>query len=65
MKSDIFHAYIALLKQTRATVNVNLDPNAMVMDDEEETPMSLLQGQVGPLVKGIQPQMKEKSMKTR
>lgn len=65
MKSDIFHAYMALLKQTKATVNVNLDPNAMVMDDEEETPASLLQAQIGPLVRGIQIQMKEKSMKTR
>ncbi|KAH1023273.1 cullin-associated NEDD8-dissociated protein 1 isoform X2 [Dendroctonus ponderosae] len=65
VKSDIFHAYMALLKQTKATVNVNLDPNAMVMDDEEETPASLLQVQIAPLVKGIQIQMKEKSMKTR
>ncbi|CAH1121972.1 unnamed protein product [Ceutorhynchus assimilis] len=65
VKSDIFHAYIALLRQTRATVNHNIDPNAMIMDEEEETPMTLLQGQIGSLVKGIQPQMKEKSIKTR
>ncbi|KAJ8923621.1 hypothetical protein NQ315_010200 [Exocentrus adspersus] len=65
VKSDIFHAYIALLKQTRSTVNVNMDPNAMVMDDEEETPMTLLQQQVELLVKGVQGQMREKSMKTR
>ncbi|XP_057661547.1 cullin-associated NEDD8-dissociated protein 1 isoform X2 [Diorhabda carinulata] len=65
VKSDIFHAYIALLKQTRSTVNVNLDPNAMVMDDEEETAMSLLQQQIELLVKGVQGQMREKSIKTR
>lgn len=65
VKSDIFHAYIALLKQTRSTVNVNMDPNAMVMDDEEETPMTLLQQQIELLVKGVQGQMREKSMKTR
>nr|XP_023013763.1 cullin-associated NEDD8-dissociated protein 1 [Leptinotarsa decemlineata] len=65
VKSDIFHAYIALLRQTRATVNVNMDPNAMVMDDEEETPMSLLQQQIDLLIKGVQGQMREKSMKTR
>ncbi|CAG9855280.1 unnamed protein product [Phyllotreta striolata] len=65
VKSDIFHAYIALLKQTRSTVSVNIDPNAMVMDDEEETPMSLLQQQIEILVKGVQGQMREKSIKTR
>ncbi|XP_066158775.1 cullin-associated NEDD8-dissociated protein 1 isoform X1 [Euwallacea fornicatus] len=65
VKSDIFHAYIALLRQTKSTVNVNLDPNAMIMDDEEETPMSLLQGQIALLVRGVQLQMREKSMKTR
>lgn len=67
VKSDIFHAYIALLKQTRATVNVsNLDPNAMVMDDEsEDTPMIMLQQQIDMIVKGVQSQMREKSMKTR
>lgn len=65
MKSDIFHAYIALLKQIRATVNVSMDPNAMSMDDEEETPMTLLQQQIEILVRGIQGQMREKSQKTR
>lgn len=65
VKSDIFHAYMALLRQTKSTGNISLDPNAMIMDDEEETPMSLLQGQMSLLVKGIQQQMKEKSMKTR
>lgn len=56
---------MALLRQTKSTGNISLDPNAMIMDDEEETPMSLLQGQMSLLVKGIQQQMKEKSMKTR
>lgn len=65
VKSDIFHAYIALLKQTRSTVNMNMDPNAMVMDEEEENPMTLLQQQIEFLVEGVQGQMKEKSMKTR
>ncbi|KAJ8986273.1 hypothetical protein NQ317_009983 [Molorchus minor] len=65
VKSDIFHAYIALLKQTRSSVSVNMDPNAMVMDDEEETPTTLLQQQIELLVKGVQGQMREKSMKTR
>nr|CAI5840813.1 unnamed protein product [Callosobruchus analis] len=65
VKSDIFHAYIALLKQTKSTVNVNMDPNAMVMDEEEENPITLLQSQIELLVKGVQGQMREKSMKTR
>ncbi|KAG5891309.1 hypothetical protein JTB14_002870 [Gonioctena quinquepunctata] len=42
-----------------------MDPNAMVMEDEEDTPMTLLQQQINLLVKGIQGQMREKSMKTR
>ncbi|XP_072401896.1 cullin-associated NEDD8-dissociated protein 1 [Diabrotica undecimpunctata] len=65
VKSDIFHAYIALLKQTKSTVSVSMDPNAMVMDDEEESPMILLQQQIEMLVNGVQGQMREKSIKTR
>ncbi|XP_060536972.1 cullin-associated NEDD8-dissociated protein 1 isoform X2 [Cylas formicarius] len=66
VKSDIFHAYVALLKQTKSTVIVNnMDPNTMAMDEDEETPVTLLQLQIALLVKGIQPQMKEKSTKTR
>lgn len=88
VKSDIFHAYITLLKQTKSTVangsvgggaigcggggdvavgqqvaSSNLDPNAMIMDDE--TPMLLLQTQIQAIVKGVQSQMREKSIKTR
>ena len=42
VKSDIFHAYVALLKQTRPTV-VNMDPDSM---EQEEGPLYLLQAQV-------------------
>lgn len=62
VKSDIFHAYIALLKQTKSTINHNLDPDSM---EQEEVPLFLLQKQVPLLVRGLQNQMKEKSMKTR
>ncbi|XP_044761676.1 cullin-associated NEDD8-dissociated protein 1 [Coccinella septempunctata] len=62
VKSDIFHAYIALLKQTKSTINHNVDPDSM---EQEEVPLFLLQKQVPLLVKGLQNQMKEKSMKTR
>ncbi|CAH1964430.1 unnamed protein product [Acanthoscelides obtectus] len=65
VKSDIFHAYIALLNQTKSTVNVNMDPNAMAMDEEEENPITLLQSQIDLLVKGVKGQMREKSMETR
>lgn len=43
VKSDIFHAYIALLKQTRSTLVSNHDPNRM---EEEDSPLCLLQQQV-------------------
>ncbi|KAK9878865.1 hypothetical protein WA026_003697 [Henosepilachna vigintioctopunctata] len=62
VKSDIFHAYIALLKQTKPIINLNVDPNLM---EQEELPVFLLQKQVPALIKGIQSQMREKSMKTR
>ncbi|RZB66666.1 cullin-associated NEDD8-dissociated protein 1 [Asbolus verrucosus] len=62
VKSDIFRAYIALLRQTKSTINVNIDPNSM---EQEEMPIYLLQQQVPMIVKGVQTQMKEKSMKTR
>ncbi|XP_044257635.1 cullin-associated NEDD8-dissociated protein 1 isoform X1 [Tribolium madens] len=62
VKSDIFRAYIALLRQTKSTVNVNIDPNSM---EQEEMPIYLLQQQVPMIVKGVQSQMKEKSTKTR
>lgn len=42
VKSDIFHAYVALLKQTRPTA-VNMDPDGM---EQGEGPLYLLQAQV-------------------
>lgn len=62
VKSDIFHAYIALLKQTKSFVNANIDPDSM---EQGETPIYLLQQQVPHIIKGIYPQMREKSIKTR
>lgn len=62
VKSDIFHAYIALLRQTRPATGVPLDPDSM---EEEEGPISLLQQQVPIIVKAVHRQMKEKSIKTR
>lgn len=62
VKSDIFHAYMALLRQTRPTVGVSIDPDSM---DQEEGPISMLQAQVPGIVKAVHLQMKEKSIKTR
>lgn len=62
VKSDIFHAYIALLRQTRPVTGVPLDPDAM---EDDDGPISLLQHQVPLIVKAIHRQMKEKSIKTR
>ncbi|XP_022915623.1 cullin-associated NEDD8-dissociated protein 1 [Onthophagus taurus] len=61
VKSDIFHAYTALLKQTNAPKSTTLDPDSM----EQETPLYLLQQQVPFIVKGVHSQMREKSSKTR
>lgn len=62
VKSDIFHAYIALLKSTRAQDDITNDPDSM---DQVPGPISLLQEQVPAIVKAIQPLMREKSVKTR
>ncbi|XP_060825197.1 cullin-associated NEDD8-dissociated protein 1 isoform X1 [Bombus pascuorum] len=62
VKSDIFHAYIALLRQTRPATGVALDPDAM---EDDDGPIALLQQQVPLIVKAVHRQMKEKSIKTR
>ncbi|XP_076174550.1 cullin-associated and neddylation-dissociated 1 isoform X2 [Ptiloglossa arizonensis] len=62
VKSDIFHAYIALLRQTRPASGVPLNPDAM---EDDDGPISLLQQQVPLIVKAVHRQMKEKSIKTR
>lgn len=62
VKSDIFHAYIALLKSTRNHDDTVHDPNSM---EEISTPISLLQEQVPSIVKAVQMLMREKSVKTR
>jgi len=63
VKSDIFHAYIALLRQTKPVTGLaNPDPASM---EAEEGPVTLLQAQVPHIVKALHRQMKEKSIKTR
>lgn len=63
VKSDIFHAYIALLKVTRPSeTEISADPDSM---DQVPTQISLLQDQVPAIVKAVQPLMREKSVKTR
>lgn len=62
VKSDIFHAYIALLKSTRPSDEVSHDPDSM---DQLPGPITLLQEQVPFIIKAIQPLMREKSVKTR
>ncbi|XP_058803044.1 cullin-associated NEDD8-dissociated protein 1 [Phymastichus coffea] len=60
VKSDIFHAYITLLRQTKPTIA--LDPDSM---EDSECPIALLQQQIPVIVKAVHRQMKEKSIKTR
>ncbi|KAL1465382.1 hypothetical protein WDU94_004961 [Cyamophila willieti] len=63
VKSDIFHAYMALLRGTRITSPLaSTDPNSM---EQEDSPLCLLGGQVPALVKALQTQLKEKSIRTR
>ncbi|XP_055681122.1 cullin-associated NEDD8-dissociated protein 1 [Lutzomyia longipalpis] len=62
VKSDIFHAYIALLKATRPSEDATHDPDSM---EQVPGPISMLQDQVPEIVRAIQPLMREKSVKTR
>lgn len=62
VKSDIFHAYIALLKATKSSDDPSRDPDAM---DDVPRPVQMLQEQVPVIVKAVQPLMREKSAKTR
>lgn len=43
VKVDIFHAYMALLRQTRPSLSLSLDPDAM---EQEEGTISMLKQQV-------------------
>ena len=43
MKVDIFHAYMALLRQTKPSLGVTHDPDAM---EQEEGTIAMLKGQV-------------------
>ncbi|XP_065344068.1 cullin-associated NEDD8-dissociated protein 1 isoform X2 [Cloeon dipterum] len=62
VKSDIFHAYMALLRQTRRIQSVAVEPDSM---DAEDGPVIMLQNQVPTIVKAVHKQMREKSIKTR
>lgn len=62
VKSDIFHAYIALLKVTRNTDDSIHDPDMM---QQVQGPVAMLQAQVPVIIKAVQPLMREKSVKTR
>ena len=64
VKADIFHAFQALLRQTKPSTAASLaqDPDSM---EAEEGPVALLQAQVPSIVKALHRQMKEKSIKTR
>ncbi|KAI1290335.1 Cullin-associated Nedd8-dissociated protein 1 [Halotydeus destructor] len=61
VKVDIFNAYIALLKQTRAPVGSSVESDM----DHSENPISLLSEQVKDIVKSLHKQLREKSVKTR
>lgn len=75
VKSDIFHAYIALLRQTRnvdaagevagTTATAVAGGPADTMDAQLSGAVALLQEQVPAVVRAVQPLMREKSVKTR
>lgn len=62
VKSDIFHAYVALLRQTKPTTVTAFGPESM---EHEEVPVSMLQAQVPSVVRALQSQIRDKSIKTR
>jgi len=68
VKSDIFLAYSALLKQSKPAAAATAGKDAADMMDMEEgpgSPVALLVGQVPSIVKALHRQMKDRSVKTR
>ena len=64
VKVDIFHAYIALLRQTKShAATVMHDQNSMEVS--EDSPLTLLTNQVPSIVKAVHRLLKDKSVKTR
>ncbi|EDV20392.1 uncharacterized protein TRIADDRAFT_51005 [Trichoplax adhaerens] len=61
VKSDIFSAYVTLLRQTRTLATVETRTDAM----DEDGPNSMLQGQIPSIVKALRKILKDKSVKTR
>lgn len=61
VKSDIFHAFIALLRITRPIDDLS-NPDAM---DQANDPIHMLTEQIPAIVNNVQPLMREKSIKTR
>ncbi|XP_051766972.1 cullin-associated NEDD8-dissociated protein 2 [Ctenopharyngodon idella] len=60
VKTDIFSAFVALLRQTRHPHGATLDTEA-----KEEPAVSLLKKQVPTIVKALHRQLKEKSIRSR
>ncbi|KAL8589566.1 Cullin-associated NEDD8-dissociated protein 1 [Nucella lapillus] len=60
VKSDIFNAYVSLLRQTRPVATSSSD-----CMETEKGPVLMLQSQIGDIVKAIHKQLREKSIKTR
>jgi cullin-associated NEDD8-dissociated protein 1 len=60
VKTDIFFAYITLLKQTKPSILQDVDSM-----EHEEGPVTQLQSQVPNIVKALYKLLKEKSIKTR
>lgn len=62
VKSDIFHAYISLLRNTRSVNEISQDPDSM---EQIPSHLAVLIEQIPKIIKATCPLMKEKSMKTR
>ncbi|KAJ7999313.1 hypothetical protein DPEC_G00193090 [Dallia pectoralis] len=61
VKTDIFVAFVALLKQTRPVQGINITESG----DKEEPAITLLKKQVPAVVKALHKLLKDKSMKSR
>lgn len=62
VKCDIFNVYIAILQQTKPLVHKRAVYSSL---EAEEKSVAMLKSQIGPLVKALQKQLKDKSPKTR
>ncbi|CAG9828602.1 unnamed protein product [Diabrotica balteata] len=62
---DIFHAYMAILKQIKSVVSKNIHPGAMVRDNGEEFSIVPIKEHTDILINGAQDELRKQNIKAK